>query len=227
MKKSSTVVGIAVFSSFLLPATIFAQALNTTTSANVSSSVQVDSSINSNHQAGKQEGEQGEYENDQEGAQQIGEMENEEEDIHQQLDTVKDVKADVGLHAVASDHLATYGDAVSLLKNYQVAVGRVNADMDLQIKISAALSDKEKILLDKLMGKHQQDFAQTRTRNNDLIKVMQDLIDVLTPVADQPVSTSFGLKSLLLVELGDFRDQIGNLVNLANLNIQQVAAGVS
>lgn len=151
----------------------------------------------------------------------VEEEEHEEEDVHHHLDKAQDKLKKIEIVEAEEDNLATYGDVISVLKKYQSVLDQIkNAYVaGAQPK---GLNDQEKLLLDKLLGKHSLNFNKLNDRISEINAQILDLINLLTPLSSQTISESFNLKKLLVSELKEFREQIKDLVELEDLDFEVV-----
>ncbi len=204
--------------SALLLSLVLTGTLSTTTVA-LAEDVTQGSSASNSPQTAPQQGDENEQKDDGE-VNQIDEMDKQEGDVHQDLQQEEQQLNQEDVSDVNPDTLQTYSDVVTLLKEFQSYLATIKTTLAGDLQAGVTLNDNEKKLFDKLTNKHQNVFASANQRIDELNGVIQDLIDTLTPLADQPISETLGLKQLLLRELGDLREQAKGLKDLGGLDLE-------
>lgn len=153
----------------------------------------------------------------------IEHKENEENNIHQDLNNIQENLKNNELLEIESSKFSTYGDVVSMLKNLQKSLNDIKSSANLQSQ-TAALNASEKALFANLLKAHAANTDIINSRVDELNGGIQELIDLLSPIADQPISEVLGLKKLLISEVKDFRDQIEKIKTLSDLEIETIDA---
>ncbi len=115
--------------------------------------------------------------------------------------------------------ILTYADVVVIIKSYENAVSQIstNAGVDTQ---TAKLTAGEKVLLNGLLNKHQNQFSRLNSRITEVSTQLKQLEDLLSPLGTQPISSMYGIKGLLINELNNFEDIIGGISEFDNLNLR-------
>lgn len=222
--------GAGILITLLMPLSSFAM---TGVSADVSSSVVVGHDRQNDNEREKRdaaENQSGESVDNQEGDNQINasdknddEQSREQADINQKLKDVPDSIAAITVNEYHADQLHTYGDVVAALNDYLSAVQKIQAGANVQANASSTLNAQEQALLAKLLGRHRSEEANLTARTTEITQEIKQLVDLLTPLANQPIADFYGLKALLVSQLNDFKDQINGLGDLAGLHAQEIS----
>lgn len=139
-----------------------------------------------------------------------------ESSLHSFFIQMPDVKTKVNLPVIDSTKLSTYADIVTLLNQYRDAVNQIKSQENVVNVASPTLSTQEKAILLKLSTKHSNEFNRTSARTNEILSQIKDLIDVLSPLGTQTISTELHLKDLVVGQLHDFSSMINSLTNLVD-----------
>ncbi len=145
----------------------------------------------------------------------------EEANVNQDLKDLGDIQKEVKPEKVVARELKTYGDVIDRLNGFKDELAKVKNNAAVSDLADPKLTPAEKALLDKLLSKHQNNFTALNTRITELEGQINDLITLLTPIADQPINLQ--VKSLIYNTLSDFRSEINDLANLESLNIETLS----
>ncbi len=155
-------------------------------------------------------------------AQDIRDAEDSEHAVGQNIDFIKNAFSKIELQEVNSNQLNTYGDVIAVLQQFRANLSDIkNA---AAVSASTSLSAPEQALLNKLASAHRDRFDSLNARIADVDKQMSDLVDILTPIKDNQISQSFGLKRLLVTELKDFRDAVEKVKDFGDVDFRILEA---
>ncbi len=140
--------------------------------------------------------------------------------IGQNVDYIKKGLSTEGLLEVDVEHLQTYGDAIALLEQYRTHLSDIKTA--LEANATSSLTTSEQVLFERIMVEHRDRFDSLDARIVDVDKQMSDLIDILTPIKDEPITEAYGLKGLLVAELKDFRDAVERIKDFGDVDLQIV-----
>lgn len=144
---------------------------------------------------------------------------NDEHDVFSLLVADSQKSSLVTLPVIDEKTIVTYADVVTLLKSYESAVSQISANAGVDTSDSN-LTASEKVLLNGLLNKHQNQFNRFDSRITEVNTQLKQLEDLLTPLGTEPVSSQYGIKGLLINELNNFREIISRIGEFDNLNRQ-------
>lgn len=156
--------------------------------------------------------------------QEVKQAEHDEGDIHQNLNNTQEQLKKITVPDVEISQLNTYGDAINTLKAFQGAIADIKKASTTQDQITGSLSEQERTLFNRLFNKHNVGFSVLDARLKEVSGQIQELIDLLTPIADKTIPDSFGLKRLILAELKGFREQVKDLTDYLDLELEEIDA---
>lgn len=139
-----------------------------------------------------------------------------ETSLHDHFAQIPDVKTEVSIPSVDPASLVTYADVVTLLGQYKDTINQIKSKGDATDIASSTLSAQEKAILSKLSTKHSFELSRTSARADELLSQINDLMDALTPLGTQTISTELNLKNLLVSQLNDFSSSIKSLTDLVD-----------
>ncbi len=152
-----------------------------------------------------------------------GENNNQDEaDIHTQIYGLKNIKDVVVLDEVNKDTIKTYADVVVILTKYQTALISIKTQASLGSQLTTTLVGNEKLLFEKLLGRHVNDFTRLDSRITEINTQIKEMIDILSPLGTADLTTSYGLDKLIISQINEFKSAINNLSDLGDLNIDAV-----
>lgn len=143
------------------------------------------------------------------------ELEN-ESSLHEHFTHIPDVKVGVSVPQVDVTKVNTYADIVVLLNQYRDIINQIKGKGSIVDLASSTLSIQEKSLFSKIASKHSFLLSRTNVRADELLAQIKDLVDVLTPLGTQAISTELNLKNLLVSQLHDFALTINSLTDLVD-----------
>ena len=117
--------------------------------------------------------------------------------------------------------MRTYDDAIAAVNNLQQILAQVSSALNLSTP-STQLTTPELALLQQLTNKHRGDTQASQARIAELTDQLQQLSDMLKPLAGQPIANEGGLRGLLIDTIKHYRDQVKDIADMSKLNVQLV-----
>lgn len=137
-------------------------------------------------------------------------QDSEEHDISSMLNTDQAQAPQLNLPSIDEKSIVTYADVVTIVKSYETAIAQLNTSAGVDSG-STSLTPAEKTLLDGLLSKHKSHFNHLDSRISETSAQLKALEDLLTPLGTQTISTSFGIRDLLISELKNYRDILNGI----------------
>lgn len=113
-----------------------------------------------------------------------------------------------------SSTINTYADLVTLLNQYQTAIDTINSTAGVP---ASNLSSAEQQLLQTLSNKDSFVLGRSKARLSEVSSHIKDLVSLLTPLGNQTITESYGLKSLLLSTVNEIAGNINDSSSLHDM----------
>jgi len=145
------------------------------------------------------------------------EQDNEEHDIFSSLKEDHAKSPQIVLPVVDDKSLVTYADVLVVVKSYEVAISQLDASAGIDTS-TMTLTSAEKTLLNSLLLKHKSHIKHLDLRIAETKAQLKSFEEILSPLGNQTISTSFGIKDLIIIELNNYRDIIMGISDFDDLN---------
>lgn len=219
MKKIFKLWGVASLAFILALGFLFSPVISRADTESTNTGTSTESGINNNgdhEDVNKTENSSGDNADEEDAAN--DEERHQEGDVNKDLKDLGDIESEIKVEKVSYQDLNTYGDVIAVLNSFKTEIAKIKANAAVADQATSSLSVAERNLLDKLLNKHKAAFNALNSRISEVEAQINELIELLTPIADQKIDRS--LKNLLYTELRDFRSEIKDSANLESLNIE-------
>jgi len=114
-----------------------------------------------------------------------------------------------------------YADAMQILEDLQLSLAKVEVAAAIRPRLDRVLQGEKKTLLHEITNKYKTDLNDVTHRADELNQQMQELVDLLQPLATQTPTNM--IKTQLLDRIKGYRDQVNALRSLEGLSVEVVA----
>lgn len=160
-----------------------------------------------------------EQEMDQE-ARDVEDAQSQEAGVHRNVSDVQDKISTFALPNVESSKWSTYGDVITQLNAFRSTLEDLKNAASTTAP-AAALDPQHQALLDKLINLHGNHFQSLNARIAEVEGQIQELVDLLTPFADQQIADA-DIRAIIASDVRGIRDEMKSLKSLSHDDFEVV-----